>query len=92
MNTSSTTHPAHPLGHWLATLAVSLVLLALAYAHAPDPAGYLGLKAASARPFAESHLGPVPRGHRRAPGQAPVLAAAQVGQPTGMAPRPRLAR
>lgn len=76
MNTYITAHAAHPLGRWLATLAVSLVLLALAYAQAPDPAGYLGLRSPSARPLVNS---------RSAPNQAPSLASAQLGQPTSMA-------
>ena len=80
MATYFTAHPAHPLGRWLAALAVSLVLLALAYAQAPDPAGQLGLRAPSTRPLATS---------RPAPGPVPALVSARLGQPTRMAPHAR---
>lgn len=68
MTIYSTAYTAHSLGRWLATLAVSLVLLALAYAHAPDPAEYLGLSSPGARFTAEL---------------APALAATQLNEHPG---------
>lgn len=92
MDTSSTVHSAHSLGRWLATLAVSLVLLALAYAHAPDPADYLGFRSPSTSPLATSRPASArPSGHRLATGQVPVLASARLGHPD-RATRPQLGR
>lgn len=54
MNTYLTTYAAPSLGRWLVALAASLVLLALAYAQAPDPAGQLGLELPEARTLASS--------------------------------------
>jgi hypothetical protein len=92
MDTYLTTYSDHPLGRWLATLAVSLVLLALAYAHAPDPAWYLGLAPTNPSLLANSRLVPTQRGHRSAPGQAPALATTQVSWHSSQAPHTQYAR
>jgi hypothetical protein len=80
MNTYITAYPAHSLGRWLATLAVSLVLLALAYAYAPDPTGYLGLDSHSPRSLAQRRSAPA---QRLSTAPVPALASTQLGQPTG---------
>jgi hypothetical protein len=92
MDTYITAYPAHPLGRWLATFAVSLVLLALAYASAPDPAGQLGLTSHSARSLANRRPALTQRGHRFATGQAPALVSAQLSQPAKRVSSAQLAR
>ncbi|TVT38227.1 hypothetical protein FNT36_18675 [Hymenobacter setariae] len=93
MNTYLTTYADYPIGRWLAAFTISLVLLALAYAQAPDPAGLLGLDAPSAPTLTNSHpmLGQQ-RGQHLAADQAPSLATAQLRQPTGTPPRSQFAR
>lgn len=83
MNTYLTEHPTHSLGRWLATLAVSLVLLALAYAQAPHPAEYLGLSLPRPRPLPNSH---------HAPGVAQALASTEVGPPARVVSHAQFAR
>jgi hypothetical protein len=93
MTTYFTAHSAHSFGRWLAAMAVSLVLLALAYAHAPDPAWYLGFNSPSSRTLAHSRPAPSQtHGHRLAADRVPTLAAAQVGQTTNKSPRAQFAR
>jgi len=54
MHTQLTLYTAPSLGRWLVALATSLVLLALAYAQSPDPAGQLGLQSPDAPSLASS--------------------------------------
>jgi hypothetical protein len=92
MDTHITAYSSYSLGRWLATLAVSLVLLALAYAHAQDPAWYLGFNSPSPSPLAARRPAPARQhGHRLAAGPAPALASARMGYPD-RAPRPQFAR
>jgi hypothetical protein len=82
MDTYSTLPFGHSLGRWLATLAVSLLLLALAYSHAPDPTTYLGFDSHSPSPLASSRPTPARLSHHHlAAGQAPVLASAGLSHP-----------
>jgi hypothetical protein len=85
MNISSTTDAAYPLGRWLLAMAISLVLLAMACAQAPDLPGQLGLHSPSAQPAPAQQ-----RGYYLTPGQAPVFASAFLHQSAGAAPLPPL--
>jgi len=58
MDVYLTMYTVPSLGRWLVALTASLVLLALAYAQAPDPAGQLGLQPPAAHSLASHPAAP----------------------------------